>query len=111
MKKFYRFQLQKKNIVVSAHAGTKHGYHGFTIAMYMNELIMRVDPEHRRLETFFREEFAEPLGESTSARVSRNTPCLVEVFILNCSFIIRKIETRPLDSRSETTSYVYVIDK
>ena len=43
--------------------GTKHGYHITTIAMYMNELIRRVDPKHRPLHQFFKEEFAEPLGQ------------------------------------------------
>ena len=43
--------------------GTNQGYHAVTIAMYMNELIKRVDPKHRPLHQFFKEEFAEPLGK------------------------------------------------
>jgi CubicO group peptidase (beta-lactamase class C family) len=42
--------------------GTKHGYHALTIGLYMQELIRRVDPAHRTLGRFFREEIAEPLG-------------------------------------------------
>ena len=43
--------------------GTAVGYHGFTIGMYMDQLVRRVDPKHRNLATFFREEIAKPLGE------------------------------------------------
>jgi CubicO group peptidase (beta-lactamase class C family) len=42
--------------------GTRHGYHAMTIGLYMQELIRRVDPAHRSLGRFFREEIAEPLG-------------------------------------------------
>lgn len=40
--------------------GTRHGYHTLTIGLYMQELIRRVDPWHRTLGRFFREEIAEP---------------------------------------------------
>ncbi len=43
-------------------AGTEVGYHVFTIAMYMNELVRKVDPQHRPIDVFFREELAKPLG-------------------------------------------------
>jgi len=42
--------------------GTKHGYHGMTLGLYMQELIRRVDPAHRTLGRFFQEEIARPLG-------------------------------------------------
>jgi CubicO group peptidase (beta-lactamase class C family) len=42
--------------------GTRHGYHTMTIGLYMQELIRRVDPAHRSLGRFFREEIAAPLG-------------------------------------------------
>jgi CubicO group peptidase (beta-lactamase class C family) len=42
--------------------GTRHGYHGLTIGMYMQELIRRVDPASRSLGRFFHEEIAVPLG-------------------------------------------------
>ena len=41
--------------------GTRHGYHTMTIGLYMQELIRRVDPDHRTLGQFFREEIAMPL--------------------------------------------------
>jgi len=41
--------------------GTKHGYHAATLGLYMNELIQRVDPQHRSLGQFFQDEIAEPL--------------------------------------------------
>lgn len=42
--------------------GTRHGYHTLTIGLYMQELLRRVDPGHRTLGRFFREQIAEPLG-------------------------------------------------
>lgn len=42
--------------------GTRHGYHTLTIGLYMQELIRHVDPAHRTLGRFFREEIALPLG-------------------------------------------------
>jgi CubicO group peptidase (beta-lactamase class C family) len=42
--------------------GTRHGYHAMTIGLYMQELIRRVDPRHRTLGRFFREEIGDPLG-------------------------------------------------
>ena len=31
--------------------------------MYMNELVVRVDPKHRPLHQFFKEELSDPLGK------------------------------------------------
>jgi CubicO group peptidase (beta-lactamase class C family) len=42
--------------------GTRHGYHTLTIGLYMQEVIRRVDPQHRTLGRFFHEEIALPLG-------------------------------------------------
>jgi len=42
--------------------GTRHGYHTMTLGLYMQELVRRVDPEHRSLGAFFRDEIAAPLG-------------------------------------------------
>jgi CubicO group peptidase (beta-lactamase class C family) len=42
--------------------GTKHGYHYLSLGSYENELIRRVDPQHRSLGRFFQEEIAAPLG-------------------------------------------------
>ena len=42
--------------------GTRHGYHTMTLGLYMQELIRRVDPAHRTLGRFFRDEIAVPLG-------------------------------------------------
>ena len=42
--------------------GTKHGYHGLTMAMLLNEIIVRVDAKHRTLSQFFKEEVAVPWG-------------------------------------------------
>ncbi|XP_072175015.1 beta-lactamase domain-containing protein 2-like [Diadema setosum] len=42
--------------------GHTHGYHGFTFGPLVNELLRRVDPQHRTLGQFFKEEIAEPFG-------------------------------------------------
>src|SRR6476619_1762288 len=42
--------------------GTRHGYHTMSLGLYMQELIRHVDPEHRTLGRFFRDEIALPLG-------------------------------------------------
>ena len=53
-------------MVDSLSAGTKEGYHPVTIAMYMNELVVRVDPKHRPLHQFFKEELSDPLGKTNN---------------------------------------------
>lgn len=42
--------------------GTRHGYHTMTLGLYMQEVIRRVDPQHRTLGHFFHDEIALPLG-------------------------------------------------
>ncbi len=42
--------------------GTRHGYHGISIGWCEGELLRRVDPQHRTLGAFFRDEIAVPLG-------------------------------------------------
>jgi CubicO group peptidase (beta-lactamase class C family) len=41
--------------------GTRHGYHTITLGFYMQELMRRIDPAHRTLGQFFRDEIAAPL--------------------------------------------------
>jgi CubicO group peptidase (beta-lactamase class C family) len=42
--------------------GEKKGYHAWTIGMYQNEIVKRIDPQHRNLATFFKEELADKLS-------------------------------------------------
>jgi CubicO group peptidase (beta-lactamase class C family) len=42
--------------------GTRHGYHTLTLGWYQSELLRRVDPQHRSLGGFFRDEVAAPVG-------------------------------------------------
>lgn len=42
--------------------GTRQGYHAWTIAMYQNEILRRVDPQGRPLHIFFRDEIANKLN-------------------------------------------------
>merc|ERR1712226_748113 len=42
--------------------GTKAGYHSVTIGLYQDLVVRKVDPKHRSLSQFFKEELADPLG-------------------------------------------------
>src|SRR5512146_399300 len=42
--------------------GTRQAYHAITLGYYEGELLRRVDPRHRSLGQFFRDEIAAPLG-------------------------------------------------
>lgn len=41
--------------------GTRSGYHAWSLGWYQNELIRRVDPQHRSIGQFFQDEIARPL--------------------------------------------------
>ena len=43
--------------------GTGVGYHGMTIGLYLDQLVRRVDPQHRNMSHYFRQEFAIPFGK------------------------------------------------
>jgi len=42
--------------------GTRNAYHFISLGFYEGELLRRIDPDHRSLGRFFREEIAAPLG-------------------------------------------------
>jgi CubicO group peptidase (beta-lactamase class C family) len=42
--------------------GERQAYHAISLGFYESELLRRIDPEHRSLGRFFREEIAMPLG-------------------------------------------------
>ncbi|GFR68785.1 beta-lactamase domain-containing protein 2-like [Elysia marginata] len=42
--------------------GSRYMYHAYTFGMYADAIVRRVDPLHRNISTFFRDEIAEPLG-------------------------------------------------
>ncbi|XP_781241.2 beta-lactamase domain-containing protein 2 [Strongylocentrotus purpuratus] len=42
--------------------GKTHGYHAITFGPLTNELLRRVDPKHRTMGQFFKEELAQPFG-------------------------------------------------
>ena len=43
--------------------GTRQAYHALTLGFYEGELLRRIDPQHRSLGRFFRDQIAAPLGE------------------------------------------------
>lgn len=42
--------------------GKKCGYHALTFGWLVDQLIRRIDPKHRSVARFFREEIAIPFG-------------------------------------------------
>jgi CubicO group peptidase (beta-lactamase class C family) len=42
--------------------GTRQAYHAISLGFYENELLRRIDPQHRSLGNFFNDEIAAPLG-------------------------------------------------
>jgi len=54
--------------------GTRQAYHAITLGFYENELLRRVDPEHRSIGQFFQEEIAAPLGLDFYIRLPEEIP-------------------------------------
>jgi CubicO group peptidase (beta-lactamase class C family) len=54
--------------------GTRQAYHGITLGYYENELLRRVDPQHRSIGRFFEDEIASPLGLDLFIRLPENIP-------------------------------------
>jgi CubicO group peptidase (beta-lactamase class C family) len=54
--------------------GTRQGYHAITLGYYENELLRRVDPQHRSLGQFFQDEIATPLGIEFYIRLPESIP-------------------------------------
>jgi CubicO group peptidase (beta-lactamase class C family) len=55
-------------------SGTRQAYHALTLGFYEGELMRRVDPRHRSLGQFFRDEIASALGEDVYIRVPEEIP-------------------------------------
>jgi CubicO group peptidase (beta-lactamase class C family) len=54
--------------------GTRQAYHGITLGFYQNELLRRLDPQHRSLGQFFQDEIASPLGLDVYIRLPEDIP-------------------------------------
>jgi CubicO group peptidase (beta-lactamase class C family) len=54
--------------------GTRQGYHAITLGFYENELLRRLDPQHRSLGQFFQDEIATPLGLDVYIRLPEAIP-------------------------------------
>jgi CubicO group peptidase (beta-lactamase class C family) len=54
--------------------GTRQAYHGITLGYYENELVRRIDPQHRSIGQFFQDEIASPLGLDVYIRLPENVP-------------------------------------
>lgn len=54
--------------------GTRQSYHALTLGFYENELLRRIDPQHRSIGRFFREEIATPLELDLYLRLPESIP-------------------------------------
>lgn len=54
--------------------GTRQAYHAITLGYYENELLRRIDPQHRSLGQFFHDEVAAPLGLDFYIRLPEDIP-------------------------------------
>lgn len=54
--------------------GARQAYHALTLGFYENELLRRVDPQHRSLGHFFQDEVASRLGEDVYIRLPETIP-------------------------------------
>jgi CubicO group peptidase (beta-lactamase class C family) len=54
--------------------GTRQGYHAISLGFYENELLRRVDPQHRSLGQFFQDDIAPLLGLEFYIRLPESMP-------------------------------------
>lgn len=55
-------------------AGERQAYHAITLGYYESELLRRIDPQHRTLGQFFRDEIGVPLGLDFHIRLPESIP-------------------------------------
>jgi len=83
--------------------GERHGYHLSSMGLYMNELLRRVDPHHRTLGVFFREEIATPLNARFFIGLPDSIPSeeLAHVIFPNLFYAIAHINDMPKGTRKQ----------
>ena len=54
--------------------GSRQAYHAITLGFYENELLRRIDPQHRSLGKFFQDEIASSLDEEVYIRLPEELP-------------------------------------
>ena len=54
--------------------GARQAYHAISLGFYEGELLRRIDPQHRSLGQFFKDEIAEPLGLDFYIRLPESIP-------------------------------------
>lgn len=60
--------------------GTRTGYHVMTFGWLVDQLIRRIDPKHRSVGQFFRDEIGEPFGmQRTKLKLERRTTHIYSV--------------------------------
>jgi len=83
--------------------GERHGYHLSSMGLYMNELLRRVDPQHRTLGVFFHEEIAQPLNARFYIGLPDSIPSdqIAHVIFPNLFYAIGHINNMPKATRKE----------
>ena len=76
--------------------GERQAYHGLTLGFYEGELLRRVDPRHRTLGQFFRDEIATPLGEEFYIGLPEAIPNARLATLSAPGFVAMLIGFRPL---------------
>ena len=92
--------------------GTRHGYHGTSLGFFQNELLRRIDPKHRTISKFLKEEIADTLkadlhiGLSINFdenRIAEMVPFHMYELLLN----MRKVSTKMILSLMNPWSLVF----
>ena len=52
--------------------GTRHGYHGTSLGFFQNELLRKVDPRHRSISVFLKEEVADKINADLHIGLPKN---------------------------------------
>ncbi|KAJ8314686.1 hypothetical protein KUTeg_006836 [Tegillarca granosa] len=100
MKRWMRFQTTRVTncgehpfpspIFHLSYPRTDFAYHALTFGFFVDNLIMKADPKHRKIDRIFREEIAEPYGidlmisapSGENYRIARMNPITLNDFIL-----------------------------
>lgn len=94
--------------------GDYQGYHAWTIAMYQNEILYRVDPKQRHIHQFFDEEVAKPLGLDIHIGLPRyyNAAKIAELIPLNLASLFQGTASfLPLLSMKDMAKHGFLFGK
>lgn len=94
--------------------GDYQGYHAWTIAMYQNEILLRVDPKKRHIHQFFEEEIADILKLNIHIGLPRyyDKTKVAELIPLDLNSVVRgSISFLPLLSLKDMAKHGFLFGK